>query len=57
MELSRQRAAAVKDLIVREYGIDASGITTDGKGASQPVGDNKTKEGKVQNRRVEFIKV
>ena len=57
MELSKQRAAAVKDLIVKEYGIDAANITTDGKGPTQPVADNKTKEGKAQNRRVEFLKI
>lgn len=57
MELSKQRAAAVKDLIVKEYGIDAANLTTDGKGPTQPVADNKTKEGKAQNRRVEFIKM
>jgi outer membrane protein OmpA-like peptidoglycan-associated protein len=57
MELSKQRAAAVKNLIVKEYGIDAANITTDGKGPTQPVADNKTKEGKAQNRRVEFVKM
>jgi OmpA-OmpF porin, OOP family len=57
MELSKKRAAAVKDALIKEYGIDASVMETDGKGETQPVGDNKTKEGKVQNRRVEFIKL
>jgi outer membrane protein OmpA-like peptidoglycan-associated protein len=57
MELSKQRAAAVKDLIVKEYAIDAANLSTDGKGPTQPVADNKTKEGKAQNRRVEFIKI
>jgi OOP family OmpA-OmpF porin len=57
MELSKKRAAAVKDALIKEYSIDASMIETDGKGESQPAGDNKTKEGKVQNRRVEFIKL
>jgi OmpA-OmpF porin, OOP family len=56
MELSKKRAAAVKNLLATEFGIDAAGIETDGKGETQPVADNKTKEGKVQNRRVEFIK-
>lgn len=57
MELSRKRAAAVKDLLVSEFSIDAARIETEGKGESQPVADNKTKEGKVANRRVEFIKL
>jgi OOP family OmpA-OmpF porin len=57
MELSKKRAAAVKDLLVTEFGVDASRIETEGKGETQPVADNKTKEGKVLNRRVEFVKL
>ena len=57
MELSKKRAAAVKDLLVSEFGIDASRLETEGKGETQPVADNKTKEGKVLNRRVEFVKL
>jgi outer membrane protein OmpA-like peptidoglycan-associated protein len=56
LELSKKRSAAVKAALVEEFGIDASRMETDGKGESVPVGDNKTKEGKGQNRRVEFIK-
>ena len=56
LELSKQRAAAVKELLVKEYGIEEGRLKTEGKGESQPVGDNKTKEGKMQNRRVEFVK-
>ena len=57
MELSKKRAEAVKELLVNEFGLDASRLETEGKGETQPVGDNKTKEGKVANRRVEFIKL
>jgi outer membrane protein OmpA-like peptidoglycan-associated protein len=57
MELSKKRAAAVKDLLVNEFGIEASRLETEGKGETQPVADNKTKEGKTLNRRVEFIKL
>jgi OmpA-OmpF porin, OOP family len=57
LELSKQRAAAVKQVLVKEYSIDESRLQTDGKGGTQPVADNKTPEGKVQNRRVEFIKL
>jgi len=57
MELSQQRAGAVKELLVKEFGIDGDRITTDGKGETEPVADNKTKEGRAQNRRVEFIKI
>ena len=57
LELSRKRSAAVKEMLASEFSIDAVRIETDGKGETQPVGDNKTKEGKAANRRVEFIKL
>ena len=57
MELSIKRSAAVKDMLVNEFGLDASRLESEGKGETQPVADNKTKEGKVLNRRVEFIKL
>jgi len=57
MELSKQRAAAVKDIMIKEFGIEESRLQTEGKGPTQPVADNKTPEGKAQNRRVEFIKL
>ena len=56
LALSKKRAAAVKDALVSNYSIDAARIETDGKGETQSVSDNKTKEGKAQNRRVEFLK-
>jgi OmpA-OmpF porin, OOP family len=57
MELSKKRSAAVKDMLVNEFGLDAARLESEGKGETQPVADNKTKEGKVLNRRVEFIKL
>jgi OmpA-OmpF porin, OOP family len=56
LELSKKRAAAVKDALAKDFGIDASRMNSDGKGETVPVADNKTKEAKAQNRRVEFIK-
>ena len=57
LELSKKRSDAVKAALVKDYSIEESRLQTDGKGESVPVGDNKTKEGKAQNRRVEFIKI
>jgi OOP family OmpA-OmpF porin len=57
MELSKQRSAAVKEILIKEFSIDAARIQTEGKGETQPVADNKNKEGREQNRRVEFIKL
>ena len=57
MELSKKRAAAVKELLTTEFGIDVNRLETEGKGETQPIADNKTREGKTANRRVEFIKL
>jgi OmpA-OmpF porin, OOP family len=57
LELSKRRAAAVKEFLAKNFGIDATRMESDGKGETIAVGDNKTKEGKAQNRRVEFIKL
>ncbi|UWX54371.1 OmpA family protein [Maribacter litopenaei] len=57
LTLSKNRAEAVKNALVSVYGVDASRLSTGGKGESEPVGDNGTSEGKSQNRRVEFIKI
>ena len=35
-------------------GVEKNRVYTEGKGEKQPVADNKTKEGKAKNRRVEI---
>jgi OOP family OmpA-OmpF porin len=50
-KLSEQRAESVKKYLVGEE-IAPEKITSEGKGKADPVGDNKTKEGQFQNRRV-----
>jgi OOP family OmpA-OmpF porin len=57
LSLSQKRAATVKDVLMNEFAIDAARMETGGKGESKPVADNKTKEGKAANRRVEFTKL
>jgi outer membrane protein OmpA-like peptidoglycan-associated protein len=52
-KLSEQRAAAAKAYLVSK-GIDASRMTTIGYGATKPIADNKTAEGRKMNRRVHF---
>ncbi len=56
LDLSKRRAASVKNYLVKEFGIDAGNLETDGKGETVPVDKNTTAEGKANNRRVEFIK-
>jgi len=57
LDLSKRRAASVRIVLTTEFGIDGSRFETDGAGETKPVGDNKTAEGKAQNRRVEFVKL
>ena len=53
--LSQQRAEAVVKAL-EEKGVDPFNLRAVGKGAHEPVADNKTDEGRAKNRRVEFIK-
>ncbi|MFT6995873.1 MAG: OOP family OmpA-OmpF porin, partial [Maribacter sp.] len=55
-ELSKKRAEAVKSALVNIYNVTSDRLTTEGKGESEPVGENDTTDGKAKNRRVEFIK-
>ncbi len=57
LDLSKRRAASVKNMLVADYAIDKSRIETDGFGETKPVAENSTSEGKAKNRRVEFIKL
>ncbi len=52
-KLSVARAEAVKNYLVSKN-IEANRVYTEGKGEKSPVADNKTKEGKTKNRRVEI---
>ncbi|MDH4290690.1 MAG: OmpA family protein, partial [Aquincola sp.] len=52
-KLSVARSEAVKAYLVSK-GIEKNRVYTEGKGESQPVADNKTREGKAKNRRVEI---
>ena len=51
--LSVRRAESVKAYLVSK-GIEANRVYTEGKGEKQPVADNKTRDGRAKNRRVEI---
>jgi OmpA-OmpF porin, OOP family len=52
-KISIARAETVKAYLVSK-GVEKNRVYTEGKGATQSVADNKTKEGKAKNRRVEI---
>jgi len=56
MKLSLDRAEAVKSYLTNK-GISAERVMTKGFGSDDPVASNKTKEGRQQNRRIEFFRV
>lgn len=56
LDLSKRRAAAVKQALVTQYKISPDRLTTDGFGASRPVDTNDTLAGRARNRRVELTR-
>jgi len=57
LDLSKRRAASVKNELVKSFGVNGDRLVTDGMGESQPVAANDTPANKALNRRVEFIKL
>ncbi|HLM81844.1 MAG TPA: OmpA family protein [Terriglobales bacterium] len=56
LDLSKRRAAAVKNALVKDYAIVPDRLLTDGFGRSRPVDSNDTLEGRARNRRVELCR-
>lgn len=54
LRLSQQRAEAVRAYLVSK-GVAADRLTARGYGPDQPKADNATREGRIINRRVEFV--
>lgn len=54
LELSARRAEAVRTYLVSQ-GVDSKRISAQGLGFSRPVADNKSAEGRANNRRVEIV--
>ena len=52
-QLSQARADSVARYLANEHKIPVRAITTLGSGYALPVADDKTREGRKQNRRVE----
>ena len=56
LKLSQARAEAVKAALTKEYGVGEAQLTAKGYGDTKPAGDNKSAEGRANNRRVELVK-
>jgi len=56
LDLSKRRAAAVKNALVARFNIATGRLTTAGYGKSRPVDTNETPEGRARNRRVELVR-
>jgi OOP family OmpA-OmpF porin len=50
--LSDRRAAAVRNVLVSDFGVSSSKVTSVGYGESRPIADNDTAAGRAENRRV-----
>lgn len=57
LDLSKRRAASVRQALIDSFGIQGDRMQTDGKGEAQPAESNDTPAGKAANRRVEFVKL
>lgn len=53
-KISKERASTIKQLLIQQ-GISAARLETWGLGSISPIADNTTEEGRLKNRRVEFV--
>ncbi len=56
LDLSKRRAAAVKNALAMRFRVNAARLTTGGFGRARPVDTNDTPEGRAHNRRVELVR-
>jgi len=54
-KLSKQRAQAIQDILVKDFSIDSKRIEHIGYGESRPIADNATAEGRSKNRRAATV--
>lgn len=54
-QLSLKRAEQVKKVMVEQFALPASRFQVVGVGSAEPIADNRTRQGRADNRRVEFL--
>jgi OmpA-OmpF porin, OOP family len=55
ISLSKTRAASVRNYLISKFGISSDRLKSAGYGPDKPIADNKTLEGRQQNRRVQAV--
>jgi len=55
LELSVNRALSVANYLIKDMKVGAESMRISGHGEWKPMADNKSKEGKAANRRVEIL--
>jgi len=55
LELSQERASAVKQYLIANMNLDPKMVMAFGYGETKPIGNNETKEGRAKNRRIDLI--
>jgi outer membrane protein OmpA-like peptidoglycan-associated protein len=53
--LSQNRAEAVQNYLIENFRISPTRITAKGYGASRPIANNETEEGRAKNRRIDLL--
>ena len=56
MELSRERAEVVAEVLTRDAGLSPGRVSAHGVGPLAPIADNTTSAGRTRNRRIELVR-
>jgi outer membrane protein OmpA-like peptidoglycan-associated protein len=56
-KLSEERAISVKNYLLTHHGIESKRLVINGLGETKPIASNDTDDGRLKNRRVEFIRI
>ena len=54
--LSRARAAAVRDYLIKTFAIEPARLTAVGYADTKPIASNRTEQGRAKNRRIGLVK-
>ena len=56
-QLSEDRAKSVENYLLTQHGIQSKRIVVKGFGDTKPIAPNDSDDGRLKNRRVEFIRI